>query len=133
MLSIALCCLYGALFAFGAPTPAGAETTGCGKRATFASTTTWSFTGKTLPTGLRKSTDLIGHDQPGLLDHKFDKKNVQVKDGFMQLVVPGGQTGDVISSAEVGTDFELLYGSVTTYAILTDTPGACNGMIVPLF
>jgi beta-glucanase (GH16 family) len=81
-----------------------------------------------LPSGLTIDTGFIAKDQPNTLNHRFDAKNVVVKDGFLQLTVPGGQTGDTISSAEVATTFELLHGSVTTYAILTDTAGVCNGM-----
>ena len=94
----------------------------------FAATTTFVFTSSTLPTGLVIDTDLISGGSPDLLDHKFDEKNVAVNDGFLELTVPGGQTGDVISCAEVATDFNVLYGSVRTYAVLTETAGVCNGM-----
>lgn len=94
----------------------------------FSASKTFTFTGSTLPAGLQIDTGLIGKTKPSLLNHRFDKKNVAVKDGFLQLTVPGGQSGQkTISSAEVATTFDMLYGSVTTWAILTDTAGVCNG------
>ena len=130
---LALSFLFSLPFAIAVPTPPTTVTSNVHARAngsgssSFAASTTWTFTGNTLPSGLMVDTDFIARDQPDFLDHKFDAKNVAVKDGFLQLTVPGGQTGDVISSAEIATTFELLYGSVTTYAILTDTAGVCNG------
>lgn len=96
--------------------------------AQFAATTTFDFASNAKPTDLRISTDLIEDNTPGLLSHKFDEQNVVFRDGFMELIVPGGQSGkQVISSAEIATDFDVLYGSVRTYAILTETAGVCNG------
>jgi hypothetical protein len=99
----------------------------------FSASKTWDFTGlNAVPSDLLISTDFIGKgDAP--LNHKFDKKNVKVEDGFLQLTIPGGQTGKkTISTAEVATQFKLRYGSVTTYAILTDVAGSCNGKMIPL-
>ena len=100
--------------------------------AEFPASKTWDFTGlNAVPSDLWISTDFIGKgDAP--LNHKFDQKNVVVKDGFLQLIIPGGQTGETISTAEVATHFKLRYGSVTTYAILTDVAGSCNGKNIPL-
>ena len=82
-----------------------------------------------MPTGLRVSTDYIGAGDPDLLSHQFEESNVVVEDGYLQLIVPGGQEGEsVISTAEITTDFDILYGSVSTYAILTEEPGVCNGL-----
>lgn len=96
----------------------------------YSSTTTFSFTGNTLPTGLVKSYwDVAECDNDNAKYNRlFEEQNVQVRDGFMDLIVPGGQTTSPIRSAEVGTEFEVLYGSVRTYAILTDEPGVCNGL-----
>jgi hypothetical protein len=94
----------------------------------FAATTTWKFEGNTLPTGLVKSTGTV-EGAEGLLDHRFDKKNVYVEGGYLNLLVPGGQEGkQVISTAEVATAFSTLYGSVRVEAILTEVAGVCNGM-----
>ncbi|KAK3697073.1 hypothetical protein LTR37_017671 [Vermiconidia calcicola] len=123
MLNLELCFALMSSLALAAPAPT-AVAMDVGK--TFAASTTFSFAGKTLPTGLRKSSGPIS--DPDFLDHTFAKKNVAVKGGFLQLTVPGGQTGESISSAEVYTDFEMKYGSVRTWAILTETPGVCNGM-----
>ena len=134
MYTLALLSFFGLPFAFAVPTPVGGTpstvTSNVQPRAngsgssSFAASTTWSFTGNTLPSGLVIDTDYIATN---FLDHKFDAKNVAVKDGFLQLTVPGGQSGHVISAAEVATTFKVLYGSVTTYAILTDAAGVCNG------
>ena len=99
----------------------------------FSASKTWDFTGlNAVPSDLVISTDFIGKgDAP--LNHKFDKKNVKVQDGFLQLTIPGGQAGKkTISTAEIATQFKLRYGSVTTYAILTDVAGSCNGKLIPL-
>ena len=94
----------------------------------FSQTTTFHFTSNALPTGLVIDTGLISGGSPDLLDHEFEEKNVVVTNGYLKLTVPGGQTGDVISSAEVATDFDVLYGSVRTYAVLTETAGVFNGI-----
>ena len=92
----------------------------------FASSTTFEFTGTTLPTGLSIDTGKVASSP---LAHVFETQNVAVADGFMTLTVPGGQQGkQTISSAEVATDFSMLHASVSTYAILTEVPGVCNGM-----
>ncbi|KAF2163715.1 glycoside hydrolase family 16 protein, partial [Zasmidium cellare ATCC 36951] len=67
---------------------------------------------------------------PAVYDHLFVPENARVQDGFLELVVPGGQTENPIRSAEVFTWFNVLYGSVRTYAILTEEPGVCNGMFM---
>ena len=66
-------------------------------------------------------------DPPAVYDHLFVPENVRVRNVFLELVVPGGQTTSPLQCAEVSTDFEVLYASVTTYAILTDEAGVCNG------
>lgn len=97
---------------------------------TFASTTTFEFSNNALPTGLVISNDTIDDqsDNPeARFNHKFNPKNVQFKDGYLELVVPGGQDTSPLQCAEVSTEFEVMYASVRTYAILVGEPGVCNG------
>ncbi|KAK4629151.1 hypothetical protein CLAFUW4_08507 [Fulvia fulva] len=99
--------------------------------AQWASTTTFTFDGNALPTGLVASPDTVKDKESNLdatFDHQFNVSNVQVQDGYLELRVPGGQTTSPIQCAEVSTDFEVMYASVMTYAILVDEPGVCNGM-----
>lgn len=94
----------------------------------YAATKAFTFTGSTLPAGLYASNYKVGRSGAPLA-HKFDPANVKVRNGFLELIVPGGQKGkSTISSAEVETTFTTLYGSVRTWAILTEVPGVCNGM-----
>lgn len=100
--------------------------------AQYASKTTFTFPGNTLPTGLTVSTypvyeDKVTDGQGPKYDRIFERQNVVVRNGFMELRVPGGQTTSPISCAEVGTTFEVQYGSIRTYAILAEEPGVCNG------
>ncbi|KAF7197864.1 Beta-glucanase [Pseudocercospora fuligena] len=92
---------------------------------TFASTTTFDFAGNTFPTGLVKS-DWPVEDEP--LSRLLVPENVRVQDGFMELLVPGGQSESPILCAEVATEFRVQSASVRTYAILTDEHGVVNGM-----
>lgn len=99
-------------------------------KSAFPYSTTWTFSGlSALPTGLRASTDFITSEP---LTHTFSKRNVQITpEGFLTLLVPGGQSGQQdISSAEIATDFSVKYASVRTWAILTEEPGVCNGMFL---
>jgi hypothetical protein len=94
---------------------------------TYASTTTFTFAGAALPTGLVASNWPIG-EAP--YQHEYKPENAVVSDGFLNLIVYGGQEGDeVITSAEVSTDFTVASARVETYAILTDVPGVCNGTL----
>lgn len=130
MLTYAVFFVYGVLFAFAAPldnTPALQRRADDLAASHFSASKIWAFEGNQVPSDLSISTYLVGSDGAPLA-HTFDEKNVVIKDGYLQLTVPGGQTGDVISSAEVATTFKLRHASVTTYAILTDTAGVCNGM-----
>ncbi|KAK3052670.1 hypothetical protein LTR09_006151 [Extremus antarcticus] len=98
------------------------------RAATFAATTTWEFTGTTLPTGLAASDYHVG-TSGAPLSHTFKSSNVVVADGALKLVVPGGQEGQSdISSAEVATTFKTLYGSIKVEAIMTEVGGVCNGL-----
>jgi len=94
---------------------------------TYASTTTFTFAGAALPTGLVASDWPIG---AAPYQHEYKPENVVVSDGFLNLIVYGGQEGDeVITSAEVSTDFTIASARVETYAILTNVPGVCNGKL----
>jgi len=96
---------------------------------TYASTTTFTFAGAALPTGLVASDWPIGEPP---YQHEYKRENAVVSDGFLNLIVYGGQEGDeVITSAEVSTDFTVASARVETYAILTDVPGVCNGRLRP--
>lgn len=96
---------------------------------TYASTTTFTFAGAALPTGLVASEWPIG-EAP--YQHEYKRENAVVSDGFLNLIVNGGQEGDeVITSAEISTDFTVSSARVETYAILTDVPGVCNGKSQP--
>ncbi|EGP86169.1 uncharacterized protein MYCGRDRAFT_94408 [Zymoseptoria tritici IPO323] len=100
--------------------------------AQWASTTTFTFDGQALPTGLIISTDTIEDladaDSTAKFNHQFNASNVQISDGFLHLTVPGGQTESPIQCGEVSTEFEVMYASVCTYAILTGEAGICNGL-----
>jgi hypothetical protein len=94
----------------------------------YSASKTWDFTtGDSLPDDLMASSYTI-QPESGLLGHRFDPSNVYVRDGFLNLVVPGGQQGQqIISSAEVESNFQALHGSVRIWAILTEEAGVCNG------
>ena len=98
----------------------------------FLHSTTFTFPGTSLPTGLVASNDFIAHQDQGPLNHQFFASNVVTPgDSFMYLMVPGGQSdvpNSTVASAEVNTDFNVLYASVCTYAVLSSEPGVCNGL-----
>ncbi|GIZ42605.1 hypothetical protein CKM354_000586500 [Cercospora kikuchii] len=104
---------------------------------TFSQSKTFTFTGSALPPELTPSTWPVYEDSNpnAKYDRIFEEKNVVVRDGFLELRVPGGQKPTdggrgPISCAEVGTTFEVKYASVKTYAILSEEPGVCNGMFM---
>lgn len=96
---------------------------------------TYKFTGTTLPEGLHASDAQLIHDQNNgaPYNHRFEASNVVVKDGFLQIKVPGGQTpatrpDSAIFAGEVFTsDSNILYGSIRTNAIMSTVPGTCQG------
>jgi hypothetical protein len=88
----------------------------------YASTTTFEFSGSTLPTGLSASNYKVPNQ------HEYISDNVRVSGGFLNLKVNGGQSTDTaICSGEVVTDFTISSASVETYGILTEVPGVVNG------
>ncbi|RMZ86409.1 hypothetical protein DV736_g6365, partial [Chaetothyriales sp. CBS 134916] len=86
----------------------------------------YTFNGNTLPDGLTAS-DYVVQDRLGgaPFDHQFTPANVQVSNGFLNLLVPGGQSpsnSDSLKCAEVITSIpNILYASVRTNAIFSDT------------
>jgi len=80
----------------------------------------------TLPAGLTASDDTTVGDLP--YSQVYEASNVVVRDGFMQLMVPGGQTAAPYSSAQVMTEeTDIMYASVRTTAILASPAGTVNG------
>lgn len=98
-------------------------------QAQYSSTTTFTFQGNTLPTGLARSGYTVNdNDGATKYDHEFEPSMAYVQDGFLNLLVPGGQKDDsTIWSAEVVTDFTVSAARVDTWAILTENAGVCNG------
>lgn len=98
-------------------------------QAQYSSTTTFTFQGNTLPTGLARSGYTVNdNDEATKYDHEFEPSMAYVQDGFLNLLVPGGQKDDsTIWSAEVVTDFTVSAARVDTWAILTENAGVCNG------
>ncbi|KFH48231.1 Beta-glucanase-like protein [Hapsidospora chrysogenum ATCC 11550] len=92
------------------------------RQAEFDNHISWDFQSGSLPHGLSRSQYPVGQT------HRYAPENVVVRDGYLELLVPGGQS-QPISCGEVVTDERnILYASVRTVAILTETPGVCNGM-----
>ena len=97
--------------------------------AQYAKTTTFTFEGNTLPTGLASYVSFVpGGENTKYEGHQFQPELSYVEGGYLNLLVPGGQQNvAVIWSAEVQTDFTVSAAKVDTYAILTDTAGVVNG------
>ncbi|TDZ27973.1 hypothetical protein C8035_v008653 [Colletotrichum spinosum] len=94
---------------------------------TYASKASWNFatiqaTQTALPEGLYKST----WDQG---THKWDVENTWVSGGYLNLKVPGGQTAQPYSSAEIITNVDnIKYASIRVVAIFSEPAGVCNGI-----
>lgn len=56
--------------------------------------------------------------------------NVDIANGYLEIKVPGSQdpSSDILTYGEVHTAADVLYGSVRTYAILSNEAGTCQGM-----
>jgi hypothetical protein len=80
---------------------------------------------------------LIIANWPTGLNWQADAANVKFNNGYLELWVPGAQNppaGTRYSGAEVDTVAKnIAYGSFRTVAILTQTPGVCNGKFMPVF
>ncbi|CAF3660316.1 unnamed protein product [Fusarium graminearum] len=89
----------------------------------FANKQVWTFNGNSLPEGLYAS------DYPVGKTHVFKSSNVKLRNGYLELSVPGGQKAKPYKSAEIATEMEnIMYASVRTTAILSEPAGVCNGM-----
>lgn len=100
---------------------------------TFQQHVTYKFTGNSLPDGLYASSDFIaGQSRGAPYNHQYDPSNVVVRNGFLELRVPGNQhpteaTNYSVSAAEVFTaQQDILYASVRTRAIFSTVKGTCQ-------
>ena len=104
----------------------------------FTKRAVYTFEGDKLPAGLLASdysVDCRGRPPPNqaLYNERFAPANVKVANGFLNLLVPGGQqpTSDnkyEISCAEVTTrEANIQNGSFRTIAIFCAEPGTCHG------
>lgn len=97
----------------------------------FANKSVFNFAGSSLPAGLSASNYEVDDQNGGApYNHVFEPANVAVSGGYLNLKVPGGQKpteNTAISSAEVVTNTNMLYGSVRTNAIFSTVPGTCQG------
>lgn len=83
-----------------------------------------------LPSSLKEATNGVNAepDAPETVPQIYQKENVVVKDGTMQLKVPGGQSQAPIRGAEVVTMEEnIFYASVRTWMQIDPEPGVCSG------
>ncbi|KAI8270448.1 hypothetical protein K4K58_010946 [Colletotrichum sp. SAR11_239] len=90
---------------------------------TFANRAIFNFaTGTTLPSGLYRSTYSVG-------THTYEAANAVVSGGYLNLIVPGGQTAQPYKCGEVVTTVaNIKYASVRTVAIFSEPAGVCNGI-----
>jgi len=109
----------------GSPTVAAAAADDTVK-AQFAASTTWDFAGlTTLPSGLAPADYPIADAVP--TPRVFDPANVYVEDGSLVLKVQAYSGSGPISCGEIATTFNISYGSIRTWAVLTEVPGVVNG------
>ncbi|KAI9654159.1 MAG: hypothetical protein M1831_005513 [Alyxoria varia] len=107
------------------------EKSGCSKApgtsVSFAHHLSYNFSSvDALPDGLKVSDYPSGGDSDAPATHTFLKENVAVKDGYLELRVPGGQRS-TIKSAEVQTAVEdMVQASVRMTAILSAVEGTCQ-------
>lgn len=98
---------------------------------TFTNSATYTFTGSSLPAGLHipDGEEIKDRNNEAPYNHIFQASNVAIKDGYLQLKVPGGQNPGAssdyaITGGEVFTeDAGILYASVRTHAIFSTVPG----------
>ena len=90
--------------------------------------TVYTFESGALPQGLEASNNEAEQLPNGKYMRKMDSSQVSFSGGFLELKVPGGQTQSPILGGEVRTtDGSIMYGSVTTTAILDTVEGVCHG------
>ena len=93
------------------------------RQAEFDHSQTFTFESGSLPQGLIASNYELGAGT-----HRYTPDNVNVRDGYLELLVPGGQTSMPYACGEINTEVSnILYASVRTVAILTEPAGVCNG------
>lgn len=91
----------------------------------FSNKAVWTFSGSTLPEGLFAGNYRVDKA------HSYTKSNVVVQNGYLELIVPGGQTKKPYKGAEIITDVDnIKFASVRTTAILSEPAGVCNGMFL---
>lgn len=92
------------------------------RQAEFDNHVSWTFEGESLPEGLSVSA------YPVQDTHVYKSDNIAVRDGYLELLVPGGQSAMPYTCGEVVTDVDnIKYASVRTVAILSEPAGVCNG------
>jgi len=112
----------------GSPTVAAAAADDTVK-AQFAASTTWDFAGlTTLPSGLAPADYPIADAVP--TPRVFDPANVYIEDGSLVLKVQAYSGSGPISCGEIATTFNISYGSIRTWAVLTEVPGVVNGIFL---
>ena len=96
----------------------------------FTHTQTFDFT----RTSIFPTADLVISNysiEAGTAPHSqmYNSDQVSIRDGTLQLKVPGGQTTSPIYGAEVQTTVQdILYGSVRTTVQVSEVPGTCHGI-----
>ena len=91
------------------------------RQTSFSNHVVYTFESGGIPDGLSASDYPVGQTS-------YTTGNVFVQDGFLQLLVQGGQTEPPYTSGQISTDVSnILHGSVRTTAILSAPPGVCNG------
>ncbi|KAH7313605.1 concanavalin A-like lectin/glucanase domain-containing protein [Stachybotrys elegans] len=94
------------------------------RQAEFDNYASWTFQGNSLPEGLYASNYPISDGT-----RVFVPENAIVRNGYLDLLVNGGQTAMPYTCGEVVTVANnIRYASVRTVAILTEPAGVCNGM-----
>ena len=92
------------------------------RRATYANHAVYTFENGQIPAGLAVSNYGAGNT------HSFVTSNARVRNGYLELLVNGGQTAMPYKCGEVTTQVtNIKYASVRTTAILTEPAGVCNG------
>jgi beta-glucanase (GH16 family) len=92
------------------------------RQAEFANRLTVDFANEGIPESLQVSNYPVND-----VWH-FSAANSVARDGYLQLLVNGGTAAPYVGGEVTTAVKNILYASVRTVAILTETPGVCNGM-----
>ena len=92
------------------------------RQAEFANRLTVDFASEGIPPSLQIS------DYPVNDVWHFSAGNSVVRNGYLELVVTGGSAIPYVGGEITTAVRNIKYASVRTIAILTETPGVCNGM-----